>query len=95
MKIQLPDIPESEQTPLVKGLLSIIEQLMEQNRQQNEEIDILKDEVRLLKGQKKRPKFKPSKMEESTDVDKPDSAKREDKKNKPKNNKKDLTIHTE
>jgi hypothetical protein len=80
---------------LVKGLLSIIELLIEQNRQQKEEIDILKDEVRILKGQKKCPKFKPSKMEESTDVDKPDSAKREDKKNKPSNNKKDLTIHTE
>ncbi len=27
MKIELPDIPESEQSPLVKGLLLIIEQL--------------------------------------------------------------------
>jgi hypothetical protein len=52
MKFQLPDIPTSEQTPLVKGLLSIIEPLIEQNRQQKEEIDILKDEVRILKGQK-------------------------------------------
>jgi hypothetical protein len=42
---------------LVKGLLSIIEQLVEQNRQQKEVIDILKDEVRVLKSQKKRLTF--------------------------------------
>ncbi len=97
MKYQLPDIPESEQTPLVKGLLSIIEQLIEDNRKQKEEIDILKDEVRILKGEKKRPKFKPSKMEESTDTDNADSSDNEDNKKKskkPRCNKKDLPIHT-
>ncbi len=98
MKYQLPDIPESEQTPLVKGLLSIVELLIEDNRKQKEEIDILKDEVRILKGEKKRPKFKPSKMDESTDTDNADSSDNEDNKKKPKKrrrNKKDLPIHTE
>ncbi len=67
MKINLPDIPESEQTPVVKGLLGIIEQLCDTVARQQEEIGILKDEVQVLKGQKKRPKFKPSKLDESTD----------------------------
>jgi hypothetical protein len=66
MKFELPDIPEAEQTPLVKGLLLIVEQLVEQNQRQQEEIKLLKDEINILKGQKKRPVFKPSKMDEST-----------------------------
>ena len=66
MKINLPDIPESEQTPLVKSLFGIIEQLCETVNTQKEEIQILKDEVQVLKGEKKRPKFKPSKLDAST-----------------------------
>lgn len=98
MKFQLPDIPEQEQTPVVKGLLRIIEQLIEQNQKQQEEIDTLKDEVRVLKGEKKRPKFKPSKLDDSTndsdtdaDVDKGSSK----RKKKQRRNKKQLTIHSE
>lgn len=73
MKIKLPDIPESEQTPLVKSLLGIIEQLCETVERQREEIETLKDEVRVLKGQKKRPKFKASKLDKSTDNEKPEN----------------------
>lgn len=69
MKFKLPDIPEEEQTPVVKNLSSIVEQLIEHSQKQKEEIDVLKDEVRILKGQKKRPKFKPSKLDESTPVE--------------------------
>lgn len=69
MKFKLPDIPEEEQTPVVKGLSSIVEQLIEHSQKQKEEIDVLKDEVRILKGQKKRPKFKPSKLDESTPIE--------------------------
>ena len=65
-KCQLPDIPESENTPLVKRLVNIIEQLVEHIEYQQEQIDTLKDEVRVLKGQKKRPKFKPSKRDKDT-----------------------------
>ena len=65
-KCQLPDIPESENTPLVKRLVNIIEQLVEHIEYQQEQIDTLKDEVRVLKGQKKRPKFKPSKLDKDT-----------------------------
>ena len=65
-KIQLPDIPESEKTPFVTGLHDIAQQLVEHCAHQQEQIDELKDEVRVLKGQKKRPKFKPSKLDKTT-----------------------------
>jgi hypothetical protein len=50
-------------------LLGLIEDLAERVQRQDEEIAHLKDEVRVLKGQKKRPHFKPSKMDEQTDKD--------------------------
>jgi len=68
-KIQIPDIPEEEQTPLVKSLLVLLEQFAERIQQQDEEIAYLKDEINLLKGQKKRPQFKPSKMDQKNDSD--------------------------
>ena len=37
-RIQIPDIPESARTPLVKGLLELIEQLVQKVRQQGEKI---------------------------------------------------------
>lgn len=64
----LPDIPEQDQTPLVKTLLAFIEQLAEQVQQQAEEIALLKDEINILKGEKKRPTFKPSKLDKKTDA---------------------------
>ena len=36
-RIQIPDIPEEARTPLVKGLVDIIEQLVQKVRQQEEE----------------------------------------------------------
>jgi len=39
MKFELPDIPQAEQTPVVKGLLAIIEQLIEHAQKQQEEIE--------------------------------------------------------
>jgi len=61
--IVLPDIPESEVTPRVKSLLLIIEQLLVQSQQQAEEIERLKDEINILKGQQKRPVFEGSKLD--------------------------------
>ena len=72
MKLELPDIPEAQQTPVVKGLLVIIEQLIEHSQKQQEDIEVMKDEIRILKGEKKRPKFKPSKLDASTN-DEPDN----------------------
>lgn len=66
MKISLPDIPKSERSPLVNALLAIIEQLVEENAHQAEIIQQLRDEIAVLKGEKARPKFKPSGMEQQS-----------------------------
>lgn len=63
----MPPIPDSERTPLVIALLGVIEGLAARVQQQDEEIALLKDEIRILKGGKKRPHFKPSKMDEQTE----------------------------
>jgi len=68
--INIPSIPIEEQTPLIKSLLAIVEQLAEQVQHQEETIQQLKDEISILKGEKKRPKFKPSKMEQEAGQDK-------------------------
>src|SRR5919106_1476362 len=62
--VRVPEIPEAEQTPLVRGLVGLIEEQAEQLRQQEELIGPLKDEIAVLKGEKKRPRFKASGMEE-------------------------------
>jgi hypothetical protein len=62
--IRVPAIPEAEQTPLVRGLVGIIEERAGQLRQQEEWIGQLKDEIAVLKGEKKRPRFKASGREE-------------------------------
>ena len=67
LKLKLPDILPSEMTPLVEALLAIIGQLFELVEQQKEQINQLKDEIRVLKKQKKKPAFKPSKMDEKTE----------------------------
>jgi hypothetical protein len=60
----LPEIPEAEQTPLVRQLVSIIEQLAERVGQLEEFNAQLKDEIAVLKGLKPRPKLAPSRLEE-------------------------------
>jgi uncharacterized small protein (DUF1192 family) len=74
---RIVDIPEEDRTPLVVTLLEVIQL-------QQEQIQALKDEIARLKGQKPRPKIKPSKLEkgdtkkEGKDVDgkRPGSVKR-------------------
>lgn len=53
---KLPEIAESEQTPLVRSLLQII-------AEQQERIQRLEDEVRRLKGGSPRPQLKPNTLE--------------------------------
>jgi hypothetical protein len=67
----IPNIPEQDQTPLVKTLMVFIEQLAEQCQQQGEDIEHLKDEINILKGEKKRPVFKASKLDKETDPKEP------------------------
>jgi Transposase IS66 family len=62
-RIQIPDIPEGARTPLVKGLVDVIEWLVQKVRQQEEQIAQLQDEIAVLKGEKKRPRFKPSQLD--------------------------------
>ena len=68
-QVQLPDIPEAAQTPLVKELLGIIAQLAEKVRQHEETIAQLQDEIAVLKGEKKRPQFKPSQLDKKAGQD--------------------------
>ena len=62
-RVQIPDIPEEARTPLVKGLVDIIEQLVQKVQQQDEKIAQPEDEIAVLKGEKKRPRFKPSQLD--------------------------------
>jgi hypothetical protein len=64
---QLPIIAEAERGALVEQLLAQLEYLLEENRRQAEMIEQLRDEIAVLKGQKAKPKFKPSGMERETD----------------------------
>jgi hypothetical protein len=63
----LLEIPEAEQTPLVKPLMAIIGLLVERVAQLEEQVAELRDEVAVLKGLKPRPKIQPSRLEELPD----------------------------
>lgn len=65
----VPDIPENDQTVLVKSLLALLEQFAQRVQLQSEEIDQLKDEINILKGEKKRPVFKGSKLDQLTNLE--------------------------
>jgi hypothetical protein len=64
-----PAIADQEMTPLVKQLLARIDNILEALQRANGEIGQRRDEIAVLKGKKARPKFKPSKMDESTNKD--------------------------
>ncbi len=77
-------ISDDEKSPLVTELLQIIQQ-------QAEEIQLLKDEIARLKGQKPKPKIKPSNLDKKTGKGKSDNKKKKRRKKRPKT--KNLTIH--
>lgn len=95
----IPPIPEAERTPLVIALLGVIEALGERVQKQEEEIALLKDEIRILKGGKKRPQFKPSKMDAGTEPSDPKEDGAQKDKRRPGSDKRsktaELAIHDE
>ena len=53
--MELPEIRPEDRTPLVEALLGIIRELLDRNRQLEETVQQLRDEIAILKGQKPRP----------------------------------------
>ena len=92
---QLPDIPEEQQTPLVKALLGLLEQYSTRIVLLEETVAGLKDEINILKGEKKRPTFKPSGMDKSTDKTSGGAGKKNRAGSKKKSKNAQLTIHEE
>ncbi|HEY6374066.1 MAG TPA: transposase [Edaphobacter sp.] len=71
MKMELPDIPADERTPLVESLLAIIRVQQDRIQQLEASVQELRDEIALLKGQKPRPDIKPSQLEANQPKPKP------------------------
>ena len=94
-KIQIPKIPKEENTLLISQLLEVTEQQSVIIQLQGEEIQLLKDEIARIKGQKPKPKIRPSKLEK---VPK-DQKKKNPSGKRPGSNKRsktaDLIIHNE
>jgi hypothetical protein len=91
-KLTLPEIPEAEQTPLVRALLRII-------GQQQEWIEHLEDEMRELKGGPRKPRLKPSVLENKASRESGEDTQNEPEANKQRRGKpqrrktEQLTIH--
>ncbi len=91
---QMPDIPEEEQTPLVKALLGLLEQCSTRIVLLEETVAGLEDEINILKAEKKRPAFKPSGMDKSTDNSSGGAGKKKNRAGSKKKSKNaQLTIH--
>jgi hypothetical protein len=92
MKMELPEIPPEERTPLVESLLALIRGLLDRVQELEETVQKVRDENAVLKGQKPRPDIKPSVLE----ADKPktkEGGKRPGSAKRPKTA--ELTIHQE
>lgn len=92
------DLPESEQTPIVQMLVSVInvlkEQLGQQSEQlskQSEKIDVLLSEIRQLKNLSKKPTLRPSQLPK--DDDEPPLSSDESKLKRPGSSKQSKTRH--
>jgi Transposase IS66 family len=66
MKLELPDIPAAERTPLVESLLALIRVQQDRIQQLETTVQQLRDEIALCKGQKPRPEIRPSLLEART-----------------------------
>jgi hypothetical protein len=97
MKMELPDIRPEERTPLVDALLAIIRELLDRNQQLEASVQQLRDEIAVLKGQKPRPKIKPSSLESATPPSQQEGTQKESPSKRPGSEKRsknsELTIH--
>ena len=94
MKVELPDIPATERTPLVETLLAIIRVQQDRIQQLETTVQQARDEIALLKGQKPRPQIQPSILETTkTKTPPPEGGKRPGSAKRPKTA--ELTIHRE
>jgi hypothetical protein len=92
MKMELPEIPAEERTPLVDSLLAIIRIQQDRIQQLEETVRQLRDEIARLKGLKPRPDIKPSRLE-TGQPPAPEGSKRPGSAKRPKNA--ELHIHKE
>ncbi len=97
MKMELPEIRPEERTPLVEALLAIIRELLDRNQQLEETVVQSRDEIAILKGQKPRPKIKPSSLESATPPSQQEGSQKEKPDKRPGSEKRsknaELTIH--
>jgi hypothetical protein len=63
MKVELPEIPPAERTPLVEALLEMMRQPLDRVHELEVTNQERRDEIAKLKGQKPRPDIKPSLLE--------------------------------
>jgi hypothetical protein len=98
-RYEIPPIPPGEATPLVKALVEVIERLLEDNQALVETHQQMRDEIALLKGEKAKPKLKPSNMDKEAGKKDDPLAADEDQKKRPgsakRNKTEHLTIHEE
>ena len=82
----LPEIPAEQRTPLVEALLAVISAQQDRIAKLEETVQVLRDEIAILKGQKPRPKIAPSQLEQPpVPPSSPDGRKRPGSEKKPKN----------
>lgn len=94
MKMELPEIPPEQRTPLVEALLGIIRQLSDRVHELEQANQHLRDEIAKLKGQKPRPDIKPSLLEAGQRPTQPsEGSKRPGSAKRPKTS--ELCIHHE
>ena len=60
----LLDIPPEQRTPLVEALLAVIHAQQDRIRELEETVQMLRDEIAILKGEKPRPQIAPSRLEQ-------------------------------
>ena len=60
----LPEIPAEQRTPLVEALLAVIYAQQDRIAKLEETVQILRDVIAIVKGQKPRPNIAPSRLEQ-------------------------------